>query len=495
MELNEKFYHNALRALHTGTTQDEFAEVYANSSKEQKGSSIWNGLFENGKQIFTQYVDIVDTNGTVDENEINLFTTILNYLKNLPTIKDEENVPSFQGHGEDPATSGAPNPIGSTSVSRYKDDPRLQNRKELVHLKPADVMTHEEIVNELKSYIPDIDVSIYKNDTDLRGELMSIRNIIVENDENSNIIDYHIGSFSQGNHGTCGPLSQIAQLSDEKLHEMIKEGEDENGKYYLVTFPMDKNNPENTQKVYEKDILNNQLPIEGFQDIISGFAEGDADVRLIEMAFTLRFGVSIIDAGTTSISMQRVFTEPEERQVTQEVAVTEEALLQAMKDGHATIGLTYWSEDDENMNFTDVVTSSSGITGKWSTTKNRKSLEELLKLKFPQIDESKYKNLSDGEFLEFIMLLEEGEDKPLDPNIVIKLDKKGQHEYLKKQSRFTYTQILEMSNGQTIMSNHAYAFKSYNPETKEIIIANPWTNSEDIIIPLEIAEKFMRITN
>jgi hypothetical protein len=52
-----------------------------------------------------------------------------------------------------------------------------------------------------------------------------------------------------------------------------------------------------------------------------------------------------------------------------------------------------------------------------------------------------------------------------------------------------------MSNGQTIISNHAYAFKSYNPETKEIIIANPWANSEDIIIPLEIAEKFMRITN
>ncbi|MBR1776800.1 hypothetical protein IJ750_07000 [bacterium] len=487
--INEKFYHDALRALKTGTTKNEFAEVYANAGKVERGSSIWNELFQNGQQIFTKYIDITDTNDIVDESEISLFTTFLNYLKNLPSAKDDWNIPKFIGHGKQDGF----NPQGSECGSKYKDDMRLQNLPEISHLKSTQIMSHEELVQEILSYIPDMDLSGYENDIDLRAELDNLREVISNQDKNSDIIDYHAGSFSQGQRGTCAPLSQIAQLTDEQLREMVTEGVDDNGKFYVVTFPMDKNNPENAIKVYERDILDNKLRVEGLSVEESGFVTGDMDVRLLEMAYALRFGVQAL-TGATATNVQRIFTSPDEKQPEDSVAVTEENIKKALENGHATLGLTYFSQEDENMNMTDVITSPSGITGRWTTMQSRASLEETLSLKFPQIDKSKYENLNDGEFLEFIMLFCEDEDSPVDMDELKKLGKTERKKYIQSKQKFDYTQCLELSNGQIIKSAHAYILKAYNSETREITIADPEMSYADINVPIEIAEKFMRVS-
>ena len=81
MEFNDKFYHDALRALQVGTTKDQFAESYANASNNEKDSSIWNQLYENGKQIFKQNLDIVEANDKIDQKEFNLFSHMLGQIQ------------------------------------------------------------------------------------------------------------------------------------------------------------------------------------------------------------------------------------------------------------------------------------------------------------------------------------------------------------------------------------------------------------------------------
>jgi hypothetical protein len=52
--------------------------------------------------------------------------------------------------------------------------------------------------------------------------------------------------------------------------------------------------------------------------------------------------------------------------------------------------------------------------------------------------------------------------------------------------------ISERPNGE--LFGHAYIFRSYKPETKELIISDPNRAYEDIVINKDIAEKFLRIS-
>lgn len=51
-------------------------------------------------------------------------------------------------------------------------------------------------------------------------------------------------------------------------------------------------------------------------------------------------------------------------------------------------------------------------------------------------------------------------------------------------------QRLQLPDGTIIYGQHAYAVKSYNPETKEVILSNPLENSTEIVVPYEALKLF-----
>jgi hypothetical protein len=330
------------------------------------------------------------------------------------------------------------------------------------------------------------------DDTDARNVLSSIRKHIVKFDKGSKGVNYHIGSFFQGKLGNCAPLSQIAQLKDDELKKYVKEGSDQEGKYYIVTFPMDINNPENSVKIYEKEVLSGELKLPHKDTPMRGFSVGDDDVTLWEMAYVRRFGTASVEAGESLASAQNMFTKPDEECSLGDGSVTEEKLIQA-NSKKVSLGNTMWTVDDEHMSYLDEAKTNSGDTAKWQLAKSRERVEKELKAKFPQIDESKYKNLNEQEFMEFIMLLiQPGET--IDKDKIKKMNTSEISKYLKQCEGFTFNEELRLSNGQRIIIGHAYIFRSYNPETKELIISDPNRAYEDIVINKEIAEKFLRIS-
>ena len=491
MKFNELFYHEALRMLQTGTTKEEFAKNYANASKEDKNSSIWQELYNDGQKIFSQNLDIVDKNSTIDNTEFKLFEYMLNFLKNLPNYRDkEQNTPSYKGETDDMYIIGVDAKL-ETLPEGIKAK-KLENREELTHLKSLEIMSRQEMIDEIKLYNVDYELTDDMDDLDVRCILSSIRRYIVRNDKGSQGIDYHIGSFFQGKLGTCAPLSQIAQLKDEELKEYVHEGIDENGKYYIVTFPMDKNKPENSVKIYESEVLSGELKLPHVERPMKGFSMGDDDVTLWEMAYVRRFGTASVKNGETGASAQNLFTTPEEESSIGEGKVTEEKLILANQK-KATLGNTSWSTDDEHMSYHDEAKMDNDVTAKWQLAESRERIEKKLKSKFPQIDESKYKNLSEQEFMEFIMLLVQP-DKPIDKAKVKTMSEKDVSRYLKECEGFNFNEKLVLSNGQKIIIGHAYIFRSYNPETEELIISDTNFAYEDIVINKDIAEKFLRIS-
>lgn len=51
-------------------------------------------------------------------------------------------------------------------------------------------------------------------------------------------------------------------------------------------------------------------------------------------------------------------------------------------------------------------------------------------------------------------------------------------------------QRLKLPDGTLIYGKHAYAVKSYNPETKKVVLSNPTENSTDIVVPFEALKLF-----
>ena len=491
MNFNENFYHEALRMLNVGTTKDEFAKNYANASQESSNSSIWQELYNDGQKIFTQNLDIVNSNDTIDEDEFKLFEYILGFLKNLPNYNTkEQNTPSYRGETNNPYIIGVDEKL--ENLPEGINEEKLKNQEELTHLKSVEIMSRQEMIEEIEQYNLDYVITDDKDDIDVRNILSGIRRYIVKNDKGSKGIDYHIGSFFQGKLGNCGPLSQIAQLKDDELKKYVQEGNDDNGKYYIVTFPMDINNPENSVKIYEKEVLSGELQLPHVNTPLRGFSHGDDDVTLWEMAYARRFGTASVEAGETLGSVQNMFTEPDVEGSHGEYRATEEKLTLA-NTKKASLGTTMWTQEDEHMSYLDEAKTKNGDTARWKLAKSREQIEKNLKTKFPQIDESKYKNLNEQEFMEFIMLLIQP-DKQVDKNKIKTMTTEEISKYLEQCKGFSFNENLILSNGQKIIIGHAYIFRSYNPETKELIISDPNRAYEDIVINKDIAEKFLRIS-
>lgn len=125
-------------------------------------------------------------------------------------------------------------------------------------------------------------------------------------DENSNVVDHHIGTFNQNGLMTCTMLATLNLKSDDDLRELYQEKTDRNGEtYYEVNFPNDDN--KKTIKIYQRDLDNKYIDI-GRGEIVKGFSQGDADVMLVEKAYIKRYGASIINGGSTrEEAMNRLF--------------------------------------------------------------------------------------------------------------------------------------------------------------------------------------------
>lgn len=485
--MEEVFYHKALSMLQIGTTKNEFAANYANASNEVKGSAKWNSIFNEGQNVFSKYLDIVDTNETIDENEYKMFKYVVDYIKNLKPLVKETSLtePIFKGHSQ--ASSG-------TLIARNSDfvgDEGLKNRDETKGLKPIEQMSIEEIKQELTEYNINFE---NLDEIDLRNLITSTRNFIIKHDKNSEKVDFHVGTFAQNGQGSCSILAQIASLGDEQLREMIHIND--NGDYE-VTFPMDKNDPSKTVTVKKENLESGKLELEIEDEdgntrtvSVGAFSEGDLDVTLIEMAYTLRFGYNSLVQGESIASASQIFTEPVQGESPHDSFVTEELLKEKLNTGHAITGLKYFATEAESkIGFTEEFQSESGLSAKWELSSSRTSVEKKLKRQFPEIPESKYKDLNEQEFMEFIMLLEcPAEER--DSEKMKNMTKAELLDYYQKTNGFTYQQVLKLSNGQTIIANHAYQVKSYDESTKEVIIVNPWSNYEDIILPYDLYEHY-----
>ena len=99
MSENINFFNAALKLLRVGnsesndigTTADEFAENYSNASGAEKGSSVWNEYFEQGKEEYK----IINTDGKdgITQEEYN----IKDKIKNIPKKPSLEiNYTSFK---------------------------------------------------------------------------------------------------------------------------------------------------------------------------------------------------------------------------------------------------------------------------------------------------------------------------------------------------------------------------------------------------------------
>lgn len=497
--MNENFYHIALSNLKAGTTKDEFAANYANASNEPKGSDTWNSIFSEGQEIFSKYLDITNGNSLIDENEYNMFKYMLDFIKNLKPINKNNGSIEDRAPVEDKESYYKGNSKLSSDIillSRSEEEldcaDVLSGKDERFGLKPVGQMSIEEIKSEILMLNPNADVST-DDINNLKNLLSDYRSCIIDNDKNSKVIDYHVGTFRQNGQGSCGPLSQIAMLSDEKLRRIITECHDEKGTYYKVLLPIDANDESKAQIIRLEELESGLISLEydGEQYSVGAFSEGDFDVKLLEFAYVKRFGYNALIGGETIISAEQIFAFPEENISKNFSFITEEKLEEAISGGHKSVGLKFWGSEPESKNgFTETFVSESGLTAKWILANNsRGAKEKQLKQFFPEIDESRYKNLNEQEFLEFIMLLEEP-GFSIDKEKINQLSQKERIEYLKKSIGFNYNQQLQLSNGQIIEIAHAYTLKSYNKETKEVTIVNPWANNEDIVLPYDIFENF-----
>jgi hypothetical protein len=108
-------------------------------------------------------------------------------------------------------------------------------------LKDISMMDSEEIKAELVSYGVEISEENKDNKIKLKNLLINARNIIANEDKNSDIIDFHIGTYTQGKSKYCTVLAQLDTMTDDEIKDMIQIKKDSDNKLsYYVTFPQDK---------------------------------------------------------------------------------------------------------------------------------------------------------------------------------------------------------------------------------------------------------------
>ena len=287
------------------------------------------------------------------------------------------------------------------------------NLPEQKNLKNLPQMSEEELQAEMEMYGLDITKG-KKKLTEIRKERNNI-------DENSDIIDWHIGTFNQNELPDCSLLARIANLTDEELKNIYTKKQDKKGNiYYEVNFPSD--DGKKPVKVTEEEL--NYMSIKHKGKEILGFSTGDKDVMLLEMAYIKRYGSDIT---TTGVMLNTPITQFANNYKAQ-----------------------YYLEITEDMLTNDKV----------------KSL-----------------CLLDPQLLKNLQNIENGE-------VTFASGQKGQLYDKKDGIEIVGQQRLQLPDGTIIYGQHAYAVKSYNPETKEVILSNPLENSTEIVVPYEALKLF-----
>ena len=194
--------------------------------------------------------------------------------------------------------------INQGNENNVYNDMSDKHFKETKHLKDISQMSEEEIINELTSY----GIPIQNNKKSaLKRALESAREQRILSDENSSVVDGHIGTYIQpeGNK-SCTILAHLDTLTDEEVQNMYKKRIDNDGNVvYDVTLTKD-NGEKVTVTVTEKEIYDGEIEIneDGIKKTISNFTSGDADVRMFEMAYVKAMGSEITQLGEWAYKTQ-----------------------------------------------------------------------------------------------------------------------------------------------------------------------------------------------
>ena len=525
-----------------GTTAEEFAENYANASGAEKGSSVWNEYFEQGKEEYK----IINTDGKdgITQEEYNKLSYYINKITQPFKHYAEDFLSGFEGNNtyiaairtrvkdnsEEELSEKNDNTVPDKEESKPENNELIQslkqtslntNRKsikdkiknipkkpsleinypERKNLKMIETMSKEEIISEIQEYDTNYNVTDNTSLALLKKYLGEARMFNILNDKNSNIIDYHIGTFKQGGHGTCTILSKINGLSDETLKKIYQEFPEGSGNY-KVTFPQDYGNKNQEPVIITKEELESgEIKIQGPDGkdyLLNDFTQGDKDVMLLEMAFMKRFGTYISLNGADVKLVEEIFTFPEDKskrvlpeneRTVESYKISEEKIIQALKEGnHPIVAITNVSRLPADFSYQDTIEAKDKngdiVSAHWDMLNKgeeciaRLNLKKVLGPNSPLY--SKIDDMPVGEFMDLANKFVGAEFNDGSSGNTTNL--------------FGFIGAVVLSNGAVISENHALSIVDYDTESKTVIIANPNENSHLIRIPLEVMEKFFEIS-
>lgn len=196
-------------------------------------------------------------------SNISLNTTVVNQNRTQTTNNKNNNVVSI--HQEKNKTN------------------EYLNKEQKFTLKDPNTMQPKEWISTLKDYGYKAEKRKYTG-YELLELVNSYYNKIANNDKNSDVVDFHIGSFCQNeNNYNCTFLAALSTIPDKDIKKAITVTKDGN---YEIKFPGDRNKEKIT--ITKEEIANREITIDGKK--YNNFSTGDMDVLILEMAALKRFG-------------------------------------------------------------------------------------------------------------------------------------------------------------------------------------------------------------
>ena len=199
-----------------------------------------------------------------------------------------------------------------TTVTRERTEERIEVNPKILekemskHLKTVSLMSSEEIKEELESYGVEITEKEENNIISLRKLLNEARNTIANEDKNSDIIDFHIGTFTQYEKSKyCAVLAQLDNMTDDEIRDMIEFKEESNS--YRIIFP----NGDYTD-ITEEALNSWSVTVDWENRILNDLPKGDKDVKLITMAYVQKFWTYIVDNWERQYKVNNKFREATE---------------------------------------------------------------------------------------------------------------------------------------------------------------------------------------
>lgn len=218
-----------------------------------------------------------------------------------------DNVPQTNKEKDTYEVTGGEETKGDKVEERIEVNPEILKEEMRKDLKDISMMSPEKIKEELESYGVKIAKKEENNIINLRLLLKSARNTIANEDKNSNIIDFHIGTFTQQEHSKyCAVLAQLDSMTDDEIKDMIEISDDKSS--YHIIFP----NGDSTV-ITEEQLNSWSVTVDWENKILDDLPKGDKDVRLITMAYVQIFWTYIVGNWERQYKVQNKFkkaTEP-----------------------------------------------------------------------------------------------------------------------------------------------------------------------------------------